>query len=402
MTSLSEIRVIDSNRDLELYSYHHCTNETPQEVRQCRGFIYSKNKEHLIVSNFGYTQNYTFDINMNMTSFLGDESDWASQWMFYYSMEGTLLRLFYYQDRWHLTTNKKLDAYRSRWSSRLSFGELMEMAISKTLHIPFSSFVEKLEPEYLYLFLLRPNHNTRIVCHVNQKMDKVLFLGRSELGEFKFQSSNEISHILPELARPTLLPIENWNDFQTYMNSLDVMEYQGILVTHKETSDQIKFIHPKYAFLSEIRGNNSNLRYRYLELRQDSEKLKLLYYLYPRHTDIFDSLEETIVHLSRILYQFYVSRYMKNQFITLPREEYRIIKKCHEYYLQNKQMNRIFSKKILEIMNEEPPLHLYKMIRRFLYSRRHPHKYEEESSSTSYSHLQRPSLFYDSRHVNST
>lgn len=398
MTS-SEIRVIDSNRDLELYSYHHCTNETPQEIRQCRGHIYSKNKEQLIVSNFGYTQNYTYDETMDISSLLGSESEWSSQWMFYYSMEGTLLRLFYYQDHWHLTTNKKLDAYRSRWSSRLSFGELMEMAISKTLHIPFSSFVEKLDPEYLYLFLLRPNHDTRIVCHVNQKMDKVFFLGRSELGEFKFESSNELPQVLPDLARPMLLPIENQYDFQTFMNSLEVMEYQGILVTHRQKSDQIKFIHPKYAFLSEIRGNNSNLRYRYLELRQDSEKLKLLYYLYPRHTEIFDSLEETILHLSRILYQFYVSRYMKNQFITLPREEYRIIKQCHEYYLQNKQMNRIFSKKILEIMNKEPPLHLYKMIRRFLYSRRnHPHKYDQEMA---FSRPHSSSSSYEARRVNS-
>lgn len=374
------IRVMDSSPLLELYSYDQCHNETDHQIRQCRGYIYTTQKEELIASNFGYTQVYTMTDDLSCTELLGEESRWSTEWVFQYSMEGTLLRLFYFQDRWHLVTNKKLDAYRSRWSSRLSFGELMEIAISKTMHISYASFLESLDPLNMYLFLLRSNHDTRIVCHVHPKMDLIIFLGCSSLGEFHYLSFQELPHVLPELPRPTVLPIKHRNDLLHYMNHINVMQYQGILATRVgQNNDQIKFLHPQYASLSEIRGNNPNLRYRYLELRQDPEKVKLLYYLYPRQTELFDSMEGSLHHLSRILYRFYVSRYMKNQFITLPKEEYRVLKKCHEYYLQNKQMNRIYSSKIIDILNSEPTLSLYKMIRRLQYAH-----YSSSSSSSSY------------------
>ena len=114
-----------------------------------------------------------------------------------------------------------------------------------------------------------------------------------------------------------------------------------------------------------MRGNNPNLRFRFLELRNDPEKLKLLYFLYPKSADIFDQYDDTLHKISRMIYHFYVNRYIKNQFITLPREEFLIMKKCHDWYLTDRQNNRIFSKKVMEFMMDEPPLNLYKMIRRF-------------------------------------
>jgi hypothetical protein len=91
----------------------------------------------------------------------------------------------------------------------------------------------------------------------------------------------------------------------------------------------------------------------------------MLYLLYPKSAEVFDQLEDTIRKISRMIYHFYVNRYIKNQFITLPKEEFQLMKKCHNWYLEDRKNNRIFSQKVLEIMAGEEPLHLYKMIRRF-------------------------------------
>ena len=46
-------------------------------------------------------------------------------------------------------------------------------------------------------------------------------------------------------------------------------------------------------------------------------------------------------------------------------EEYILMKKCHDWYLLNRVENKINVAKVLEILNHEETLALYKMIRRF-------------------------------------
>lgn len=351
---------MDNTDLLELHSYDDCTNEDSEEKKKTRGLIYNKTNE-LIVNNYGYTDLYTYPVEMN-TLFENVED-----WDFHYSIESTLLRIYNYEGKWNISTNKKIDAYKSKWSCRQSFGELFEFTIQKLLHVNFSQFTSQLDENKVYYFILRTNQENRIVCHCYPRGDKMYYLGCNDKGCNPFTISTEnINGILRKLPQPPLTFINNENDFNTTMENLNPFEYQGIIATNKITKKQIKILHPTYKEYYDIRGNNPNLRFRYLELRSEPEKLRLLYYLYPKYTDIFDSYEEILLRISRIIYQFYVSRYIKNQFITLPREEYLIVKKCHDFYLQNKKTNRIYSKKIQDIMNQEQPLHLYKMIRRYI------------------------------------
>ncbi|NDG32425.1 hypothetical protein EB118_20415, partial [bacterium] len=48
---------------------------------------------------------------------------------FYDSYEGALIRMFYYKNKWYLSTNRKLDAYRSKWASKESFGSYFFKAL---------------------------------------------------------------------------------------------------------------------------------------------------------------------------------------------------------------------------------------------------------------------------------
>ena len=45
--------------------------------------------------------------------------------------EGSLLRAFCVNDTWYITTHRKLDAFRSKWASRQSFGaQFVESLVS--------------------------------------------------------------------------------------------------------------------------------------------------------------------------------------------------------------------------------------------------------------------------------
>ena len=119
----------------------------------------------------------------------------------------------------------------------------------------------------------------------------------------------------------------------------------------------------KYKELVKVRGNNHNLRFRYLEIRNDKVLSEKLYMLYPKFTSIFDEYEKLIHKFARKIYYVYIDRYIHQKYITLPKEEYIILRKCNEWFLKNKD-KRLNVEEILNIINKENPYYLYKMIQR--------------------------------------
>lgn len=79
---------------------------------------------------------------------------------------------------------------------------------------------------------------------------------------------------------------------------------------------------------------------------------------------VFEDYEKTLSRIAKKIYHVYVERYIHSRYITLPRDEYIILQKCYNWYLENKHI-RISPKEIMDFMNLENPLYLYKMIQRY-------------------------------------
>jgi hypothetical protein len=90
----------------------------------------------------------------------------------------------------------------------------------------------------------------------------------------------------------------------------------------------------------------------------------MLYELYPRFTDQFESYENTLYGFAKTIYDAYVKRFIKRQFVTLPKEEYTIMRACHSWHLEDRGKNRMNLRKVIEKMNAQSPTTLNKMIRR--------------------------------------
>ena len=52
-----------------------------------------------------------------------------TQYHIYDAYEGCLLRLFNFNNKWFLSTHKKINAFRSKWSSKDSFGLMFQNAL---------------------------------------------------------------------------------------------------------------------------------------------------------------------------------------------------------------------------------------------------------------------------------
>lgn len=365
---MDNIRVMDSDDQVEMMNYSECDNEAPVEIKKTRGIVLDKTTKNQIVGSFGYTETYSKDDEKALEGILTNLA--SGEWIFFHSLESTLLRIFYHHDQWYLSTHKKLDAFKSRWSCRATFGDLFVEALATQSGQKTDQALEWLHgflnQEKVYCFLLRSNQENRIVCQVNPKRSKIVYLGSFFKGPDVILDRSPLIITDMEFARPE--EISGINTFSCLWEKLELIpyqDYQGILAVHQPTQKYIKILNTEYKKYYDLRGNNPNLRFRYLELRNDPDRLRMLYFLYPKSAELFDQLEDTIHRISRMIYHFYVNRYIKNQFITLPKEEFQLMKKCHNWYLQDRKNNRIFSQKVLEMMAGEEPLHLYKMIRRF-------------------------------------
>ena len=91
-----------------------------------------------------------------------------------------------------------------------------------------------------------------------------------------------------------------------------------------------------------------------------------LYHLYPEHTSIFNDYENALYAIAKIIYNSYVQRHIKQKWSQLPNEEYAVDKACHQWHERDQKNNRVKLDKVIEVLNEQHPTSLNKMIRRYL------------------------------------
>jgi len=383
-----KVNVMDQEDNLQILNYTECRNDSPEELKKVRGRVQEISTGRILFETFPYTEEYGLDTHRE--ELVGKVGDLA-QWDVFYSLEGTLLRVFWYGERWYISTNKKLNAFKSRWSSRKSFGELFrdglvgmmenENALEKLMGV--------LNQKVVYLFLVRSNAENRVVCQVEKnKKEHIVFVGG--WNEEKKSLDREWKH---EDICPMLGSSRVPESFLTSQEALfqgiadmDMKKFQGAILFHKTENRQMKILSETYHQLLEIRGNNPNLRFRYLEVRLQEDKKKVLYDLYPMYQDLFLDYENILYNIAKLVRYYYIQRYIKNKYVTLPKEEYVLMKKCHDWYLLNREENKVTVGKVLDLLNEELPLSLYKMIRRYQLQQYRPPLHREENEERRRTH----------------
>ena len=357
--------------NLSMYCYIQCDNDSNNLIKKARGLIY--HNDSLVIKSLGYTDEYTEDDK----EIIEKEFSQIKNYKIFESHEGTLLRVYYFNNKWFVSTHRKLDANKSKWACKDSFGILFRRAINSNENLKekfegddiYDQFLDSLNKDCKYLFLLTNNSENRIVCNAN---------GYSQLyGVGIYDNNNEFSLDQGiDIERPKELFFNNVDEVFNYVEENGFDRIQGVIVF---SEDKIfKILNKKYKEFFEIRGNEPSIKYRYLQCRMDSDKLNKLYFLYPKYGDSFDEYENLLYDAAKKINFYYIRRFIKKKYITVPKDEYNIMKLCHEWHKENRVENRISIRKVIEILNTQQSSSLNRIIRRAKNSQKQYINYNQE------------------------
>ena len=377
-----KIKLVDSDETtgLDLFCYTSCDVSDNELVKRCRGVVF--NKDELVMKGFPYTVDVSSsDRESDVLSKLRDN---FSECKFYESYEGSLIRMFCHNDKWYITTHRKLDAFKSKWASKTSFGEYFREALEyeEKYNVNFQNVLQPktsddediikrleniLDKKKQYMFLLISSKENRIVC-TPPTTPTLLHVGTFYNNELKTGLDESL-----QIAVPKELFFDNIDELLTFVDNGDFNYTQGVIV-FAPNNLQYKVLTPDYHYLFKVRGNEPSIKFRYLQIRMDKSMNKSLRDLYPDMVDTFDNYENILYNKAKDLYKSYVDRFIKHIYVTVPSEDYSVIKKCHSWHIENRDKNKINLNKVIDFLNSEQPTILNRLIKEVL----NPKKDKEE------------------------
>jgi hypothetical protein len=360
------VHLVDSDEDtkLDMFCYVKCGLEDSDILKKCRGVVF--NGSTLVLKAFPYTIECNHTESKNITNLIGNINEWA----FFEAHEGALVRVFFFGGKWYLSTHRKLNAFRSKWASRESFGTSFKMALISEEEnnpvfggrLPFGNnilerFQETLDKDKQYMFLIRNSNDNRIVCS-SPGRPTVYHVGTFVNGQLTMNENVGIPY-------PSSLTFDSIDKLLSYVETVSYKDLQGVIGFHIESNKQLKIVHKDYQDLFNARGNEPSIKFRYLQVRMNKRDINMLYHLYPDMAPVFDEYENTIYDIGRSVYRAYVQRFIKKRYVTVPKEEFSIIRECHSWHLADRTENRISLNQIITVLNQQTPTNLNRMIRRF-------------------------------------
>ena len=362
----TKVRVTDTDTTtgLELFCYTKCGPDDEPLLRQCRGIVFKD--EEIVMRAFPYTIEYAHTDREAITNSLHSIEECS----IYDAHEGALIRVFNYDNRWYVSTHRKLNAFRSKWASKDSFGTTFKRALEGEARVNakfgdslpsegeslLDRFYSILDPKKQYMFLVRHTEENRIVCSAPAE-PVVYHVGTFVDGELVMTEDVGIPY-------PRKHTFANPDEMIEYVDQVDIRDLQGV-IAFVPGNVQYKILHREYQELFRARGNEPSVKFRYLQVRMNPRMVDMLYHLYPNMGPVFDEYENTLYGIAKTIYRSYVQRHIKGKWSTLPNEEYRVDKACHSWHEEDRKNNRVTTDKVIEVLNTQSATNLNKMIRRF-------------------------------------
>lgn len=232
----------------------------------------------------------------------------------YWSEEGTVLRVFWYGERWYISSHRLIDCTQRKWSSKRNFGELFDDCI------PRQKLSAVLNKEYVYVFLLQHPENRIVTLFDKPRLLHVQTL-RNDGEKLVSVEGHALEH--PNISVPERL--DEYDNFVEKAQNPPASK-NGILLSF-EDGTYAKIVSNEYTRLRNIRGNNPDISQRYLTLQKCQEKdASELLELFPEKKTEILSVSEDVKNLETYLYSLYRQRYIHKERTTLPRDEHNIIK----------------------------------------------------------------------------
>lgn len=289
------------------------------------------------------------------------------------ALEGSLIRVFSDNEKWIISTNKRLNAFQSCWGSNKSFGKIFLEKINETDPRIFSM----LDKNKVYIFFLKTDKFTKIVCNQTEEESLVIF------GTYEKINNDEPTVQMPNIIYDDakIINFKTIYDARIYINSSieNNITRQGLILFSLDSSNPhiIKILDPKYKFLFDIRDNNPSIHSRLLELILMSDNFyleKFINIMYPERSQEFKLLYENLLKMIKYISSAYVKRHLMYEpdvWIS-PSILHHFVENIHQYISQNNiqlpEDTKIIYPLIIEIFKKKyNSREILNMIKKFSY-----------------------------------
>jgi len=245
-------------------------------------------------------------------------------------VDGTMINCFHHNYAWHISTRSFIGA-NCKWYSQKHFNQLFDEAKG---NLEF----DKLNKEYCYSFVLMHPENrivteysTADICmvHVREIRNEMYIEHNLEVIQ------KQLNDIGIEVNIPNKYTITKPDDINDIMKAMDYQK-QGLVFKFNGMRSKVRNM--EYDKAKHLRGNNKNIFFNYIELRQNSMIKEYLQY-FPEYKDEFNNYRKMIEIITMKLHSFYKECYIykKKDKNEIPFELRPICYEMHGIYLESKQ-----------------------------------------------------------------
>jgi hypothetical protein len=306
-----------------------------------------KNTKSVLINNSTlkpiYTQYNNIIGNKDALKELG-KADWNNV-VVEKSYEGTMLVLYYHNDKWNLSTRRCIDASNSKWIYGLSYYDMFMESIKTKFKL------EDLNEKYCYHFVLVHYKNINIINYreFGPNYKEVIHTMTTEK-----DTCLEVNYTINKNVKtPEKLNYKNLDDLLVNLNSLSYtneidkkITSEGFVLKLYDTNERkgyfslFKLQTELYIRISNIKPNNSNLNQCYLELYQKDLLQDILPFITSYHYDVLRRINFAFKTITReILNIYHNTRKKKNPFLyeNLKETYKKVIYGLHGIYINNKK-----------------------------------------------------------------
>ncbi len=309
-------------KDTEVYPTLYCicqtdkTNNTEGWVRECNGIILEKNTNKIVSYTFAKLEDRE-DINPNI-----DISTSKIQ----ISIDGVLVRVYYYNGMWMVSTKKCIDARKSRWLSKKNFHEMFEEVF------PTDAY-GRLDKSSCYSFVLCHPENSMVVKYTTPKLYHISTRNMETMQEYESDLGFE--------RAPTMEIVNNDLSVLDKMKEPTMVNYEGYILVDANYNRQ-KFVSEFFKRARELWGNNSCRFFRYLEVRKEGKDRVEEYLRHiPQDRESFMKYERRIMNLAQFVLETYINKHVSRTLTHVPVFLKKFIYDLHGDFMQTREVTDI-------------------------------------------------------------
>lgn len=259
-------------------------------------------------------------------------------------VEGTMINVFYNNTEWEIATRSHIGANTSFYKNAPSFREMFF-----DMDFDFSN----LNKEWSYSFVMQ---------HPDNKM--VIPIKFPRLYLVAVYSIDNVNNIVTPIDRLIYEPLTKqlfpYINFPKILDTVSESAWtnMGVILYNTVTGERSKVRNAHYEYVRKLKGNQPDILYHYLCLRQTGQIDEYLEY-FAEYENKFITFEYNIYAFTNLLFSNYVSCYMKKEkplieFSTQFRTHMFTI---HQYYVNTLKPNGLYVKfkNVVEYVNNMHP-----------------------------------------------